>query len=204
MSTVAAVQGTQCLTTGATRDNSKGAPSRNGMRAGLHRVVGPPSRSREVRHRARLRVCPVTYGHLEAAMSGISRHSDSHHSQRPSDSVPRRPEASAPLDDQAGGADGLAGCLLRLHWMGLGNLALVICAVLAARREVPSLLDGVFVLILVSLIATRFVDIRRFRGQTTEGKPATMAHWRHHALLLLPLGSGLWLLARWAHAHKWL
>lgn len=130
-------------------------------------------------------------------------------------SVPRSPEntkipaghrpvtpPSAPPETPA--SESPMGCLLRLYWMGFGNMALVICAVLAARRPAPSLLDGVYVFIVCSLVVARYVDISRFNGGTVDGDPATMAHWRRHAVALVPVAAAIWLGTRFVHARGWL
>lgn len=99
------------------------------------------------------------------------------------------------------------GCLsaiLRATWMAFGNLALFFCAIFAARRTAPSTLDYLYVAIVVALISIRYLDIARFHGQTTDGDPATMAHWRRYVLGLIPISAGLWALMRFAHTQGWL
>jgi hypothetical protein len=39
------------------------------------------------------------------------------------------------------------------------------------------------------------VDIRFLNGETGDGKPATLTHWRRYALLVGSVGLGAWLLA---------
>ena len=124
-------------------------------------------------------------------------------SPKTTETEPRAKPGGPPPAPATGGTENPAGCALRLYWMGLGNFALVIGAVLAARRAAPSALDAVYALVVASLIAARFVDITRFGGQTTEGDPASLAHWRRHAAVLVPVAAALWWLARLAHARGW-
>jgi hypothetical protein len=80
---------------------------------------------------------------------------------------------------------GCLGTLLRLFWM-LGGVAILIFAgldmVLKGNR-VPTIV--LYWLTVVAIIAARFVDIRFFRGETCNGKPATMRHLIRHVALLL-------------------
>jgi hypothetical protein len=77
------------------------------------------------------------------------------------------------------------GCLpsfLRFTWMASGNAALFLCAALVAKGTAPVVMDIVFFAVTIGLIVVRYIDITRFKGQTSEGKPATLAHWRRYAL----------------------
>ncbi len=98
------------------------------------------------------------------------------------------------------------GCLppfLRFTWMALGNAALFLCAALVAKGTAPVLVDILFVAVAIGLIVVRYIDITKFKGQTSEGKPATLAHWRRYAFLTAVISAGVWVLARIAHSHKW-
>ncbi|MBZ5499368.1 MAG: hypothetical protein LAP85_23465 [Acidobacteriia bacterium] len=101
----------------------------------------------------------------------------------------------------------LTGCMplfLRLTWMALGNAALFLCAALVAKGTAPVVMDIIFFAVTIVLIVVRYIDITRFKGQTSEGKPATLAHWRRYALLTAVISTGIWVLARIAYFHKWL
>jgi len=89
-------------------------------------------------------------------------------------------------------------CLARLYWMLFGNALLLFLFVLIfeKRQATPTLLDAAFLLTGVSLIFIRFIDIRFLNGQTSEGQPATLTHWRGYAMNVGVLGLGLWLLDR--------
>lgn len=85
----------------------------------------------------------------------------------------------------AGESPGCLGTLLRLFWM-LGGVVILIFAgldmVLKGNRALTIVL---YWLTVVAIIAARFVDIRFFRGETCNGKPATMRNWITHIALLL-------------------
>jgi hypothetical protein len=79
-----------------------------------------------------------------------------------------------------------AGCLLRLLWMVFGNIAFVSSLVaIAGRGGALSPGDGVLAAATASLLAVRYLDIRWMNGQTADGRPATMGHWRRYALVLI-------------------
>lgn len=100
----------------------------------------------------------------------------------------------------------LTGCtplFLRLTWMVLGNAALFLCAALVAKGTAPPITDIIFFIVAIGLIVVRYVDITKFRGKTSEGKPATLAHWRRYAVLTAVVSAGVWGLARIASFYKW-
>ena len=92
-----------------------------------------------------------------------------------------------------------AGCLIRLYWMFLGNaiLFILLAYLFQNRPRFPSLLDGGCLLTLASLVAARYIDIRRFNGANGENSaPATMADWRKYALSLVTGCAAAWLAIR--------
>ena len=87
------------------------------------------------------------------------------------------------------------GAILRLWWMFLGNAVFVFSAIyigVGGRGWRLSLVDVVFWAATVSLLVARFLDISWYRGMTSTGEPATMAHWRSYAVRLLLLAVALW------------
>lgn len=98
------------------------------------------------------------------------------------------------------------GCLqvlLRLTWLAFGNMALVISAALIARRTAPILTDILFFFVVAALIVVRYVDITRCGGQTSDGEPATLAHWRRYTVLLIGISAAMWGLARLIAFRGW-
>lgn len=96
--------------------------------------------------------------------------------------------------------DGCIAGIIRIIWMAFGNLALFLCAIMGARRPAPSTFDFVYVGLVIGLAALRYLDIARYQGETAEGEPATLAHWRRYALGLVATAAATWALARLAAA----
>lgn len=85
--------------------------------------------------------------------------------------------------------DSVLGLFLRLYWVMVGNAALAIFAVLpVAYPQVPTapLIAG-YVSSVFVLITVRYVDIRYCGGQTVDGTPADLGHWRRYVMILLPV-----------------
>lgn len=90
--------------------------------------------------------------------------------------------------------DSLWGAALRLIWMFLGPVGLALSlAQLAVGSTGPwggaDLLPWVFC---AGVVVARYVDVRTFKGSTAEGTPATMAHWRAHALKVMAVTALAW------------
>lgn len=89
-----------------------------------------------------------------------------------------------------------SGCLLRLYWMFGGNIILFFLAILIAdkRFPFPSLPDLAYWIIVLTLFAVRYVDIRYMQGETAEGKTASMKDFRSYVLILVIASCLVWLL----------
>lgn len=91
------------------------------------------------------------------------------------------------------------GCLpvvLRTLWMAWGNVALFLCAAKVADPAAPAATTVLLFLVAGGVIAIRYIDITRFAGQTAEGEPADLSHWRRYALGVVLVSVSLWGLAR--------
>ncbi len=76
-----------------------------------------------------------------------------------------------------------------------GDAVLVFSAVYIVTAERGwrlGLADAIFWAAAATLLVARFLDIGWYRGTTASGEPATMAHWRRYAVLLLLVSVGLW------------
>lgn len=95
------------------------------------------------------------------------------------------------------GLSTFTGCFVRLFWMGAGNLLLLMFAVLIAQKETfdVSVYDLGLWVIVAAMVCVRYVDITRLGGQTTEGQPATVAHWRSYSLGLASVAFLMWIVA---------
>lgn len=85
--------------------------------------------------------------------------------------------------------DSVLGLFLRLYWIMIGNAALAIVAALpVAHPRLPTApLLAAYVLCDITLIAARYIDIRYCGGQTVDGTPADLGHWKRYVLILLPV-----------------
>jgi len=86
------------------------------------------------------------------------------------------------------------GFLLRVFWMGLGNLLLVYLAGGIARVPSWSLTwrDIAYWITVVALLTARYVDVARYEGLTINSAPATQMHVRRYAVALLVIASLIW------------
>ena len=87
---------------------------------------------------------------------------------------------------------------LRLFWIAVGNVALVASAIKIGQttRSLFSNFDIAFWIMVILLILARYLDIVYFHGETSDGAPATLQHWKRYAGLLVLLS-----LAGWGLAH---
>jgi hypothetical protein len=95
------------------------------------------------------------------------------------------------------------GCLpmlVRMIWIFLGNAALMFCAIYIAMRKAPVLADIIFFLLAIGLVGIRFIDIRVFKGETSENVPATLKDWRRYTIRILIVAGVLYIMAKIA-AH---
>lgn len=124
--------------------------------------------------------------------------------QRHASALPTTSSATMASAPQAAGAapDAPAkgsgkGLLMRLFWMFFGNVALIGVGGLIFRDDGAQLveLSIVYWVVVGLLLASRWFDITRFGGRTTEGEPATPAHFRRHATILVPLAILGWAFA---------
>jgi hypothetical protein len=78
--------------------------------------------------------------------------------------------------------------------MALGNFALVSSAVFISQHRTSffSPADIIYWASVAFLLATRYVDIKRFNGRTASGEPASMPHWRRYAGLLAGASVCIW------------
>ena len=88
-----------------------------------------------------------------------------------------------------------AGCLIRLYWMIVGNALLFFCAMAIAEgnSSLYAPINALFWILLGTLLAARYVDIRFFDGMTGDGDTATMADFKRYAVLLGLMAVGLWI-----------
>jgi hypothetical protein len=90
------------------------------------------------------------------------------------------------------------GCLVRLFWMGPGNLALFYFAGIISRLPSWTLTwrDVAFWSAVAALIGARYFDVARFEGLTAQGEPATVRHFRRYAVWTILIALAFWLSAQ--------
>jgi hypothetical protein len=92
-----------------------------------------------------------------------------------------------------------SGCLLRLVWSigGCAAIYLALATIGATRPPLPSVLDFVVWVTVVVMLAARWIDITRCNGRTFHDEPASLWHWRRHAIWLVGSTLAAWSLAHW-------
>lgn len=93
-----------------------------------------------------------------------------------------------------------AGCLVRLLWLIVGNVALALIAFAIFHHQggfALSFRDLIFWLLVPTLLMLRYLDIRYLEGKTADNRPATIADWRRYAVGLLAASLVLWLAVHW-------
>ena len=105
--------------------------------------------------------------------------------------------APKPEDIEEAPPENLAGCFARVFWMVFGNFALVLAAfyIFKNREGFLTILDAVYLLIVVALVVVRYLDITKLNGATTSGKPATLADWRKYFIGIAAISVVLWIAA---------
>jgi hypothetical protein len=93
-----------------------------------------------------------------------------------------KPTDRIPAADQSAGC---LGVLLRLFWMVGGVPILIYLGIGIVLKHNQLLLIVFYWITVIAIIMARLVDIRFFRGETRDGKPATSRDWLRHAALLL-------------------
>jgi len=102
------------------------------------------------------------------------------------------------LNTQESPSSGLPGCLTRIAWFfgGYAVLFILSAKIVVDRSPLPSFRDAAFLLVAVAIIVLRYVDIHHFHGDTADGKPATMRHWKRYSILVAIGSLLLWLATR--------
>ena len=107
-------------------------------------------------------------------------------------------KSEAALNTRESASSGLPGCLTRIVWFfgGYAVLFMLSAKIVVDRSPLPSYRDAAFWSVAVAIIVLRYVDIRYLHGDTGDGKPATMQHWRRYAVFVAIGSLLLWLATR--------
>ena len=86
------------------------------------------------------------------------------------------------------------GCLIHLfcNLIGYGFLFISAGTIIKYKGLYFPFVDLIFWLIALSIIITRFIDIRFFQGETIDNEPATMSHFWKYLMAVLGLAVFLW------------
>lgn len=106
--------------------------------------------------------------------------------------------SSPDQDDGSNQLVRLNGCFLRILW-SLGGFALLLLVWILIVREPTwsySVRDFFYWGTVLSMLAARQLDVRWYGGRTADGEPATSAHVRRYAALLLVSSAAAWALAQ--------
>ena len=101
------------------------------------------------------------------------------------------------MSDQLQPSTGYSGCLTRSVWMfgGNGLLAYLVFYVIHHPSRSAVIPGLIYAGTIVAMIIVRYADIRFLGGETAEGKPATLAHWRKYSIILIVAALIVWIAA---------
>lgn len=101
------------------------------------------------------------------------------HDTDPTGSVPE-PEAASS-----------AGCLVRLLWLIAGPLAFMLGIGLLVHpgRSLPIIGHSLLWGAALSMVGIRYLDVTRFEGLRSDGKPSTLSDFRRYAVQVLALAA---------------
>lgn len=107
---------------------------------------------------------------------------------------PHTPQ-SATNETHGAAPQGCLGGIVRMFWMLFGNGALALLSFKIAQSGRVSPLDAVFWVLVVAMVALRYIDITRLAGQTTNCERATLRDWRRYLVTLVGIAAAVWALA---------
>jgi hypothetical protein len=88
----------------------------------------------------------------------------------------------------------MSGCLVRLLWLVAGPLGLlIIAAVISRGPDARVALSAGYWLLVLLMVAARYVDIVKFQGTNLNGEPTSKKDWKKYSLQLVTLSVALWL-----------
>jgi uncharacterized membrane protein YhaH (DUF805 family) len=92
----------------------------------------------------------------------------------------------------------IGGLIMRMYWLILGHIAVVVLGVAIFMHRIhDQLLYNLLYLVAVVLCsAARFIDIKYYKGLTSDGDPSTMAHWRRYSLFVAAYAVPLWIVVQ--------
>jgi hypothetical protein len=108
------------------------------------------------------------------------------------------PCPDAPEDDQIVIQNiSIPGALIRLYWFLVGNVLLVILAIVIGSAYFKStlFLHVLYWMCVVSLLAARYSDIRFLEERSTDGARLTVKYWLRYSAVVVPVSAIVWAIA---------
>jgi hypothetical protein len=92
----------------------------------------------------------------------------------------------------------MSGCFIQLAWSAGGFVVALLLWVLILKepRWTLSIRDVLYWAAVFGMIAARHIDVARYGGRTTLGKPATAQDVRRYATLVLAFAGPAWCVAQ--------
>jgi hypothetical protein len=87
------------------------------------------------------------------------------------------------------------GLIMRVYWMIMGHLLVAMLGVAIFMNQIHYrlLLNLLYLVAAVLCIVARFIDIKYYKGQTSDGEPSTMKHWRRYSIFVAAYAVPLWI-----------
>lgn len=94
-----------------------------------------------------------------------------------------------------------SGLLVRLGWMVGTTLTMLITGfvILSTPTWTFGVSDAVYWGGALGAVALRYLDIKRYDGETSNGEPATMAHFARYTVALVGSAVAFWTIAQSVH-----
>jgi len=89
----------------------------------------------------------------------------------------------------------IGSLIARLYWLVLGHVTVILlgAAIYTNQLHYQLVFNILYAIAVVACSVARFVDIKYYKGATTEGEPSTMAHWRRYSIFVAAYAVPLWI-----------
>lgn len=87
------------------------------------------------------------------------------------------------------------GVLVRLYWMAVGPIGIILIVIAALMKSLKNniLISLIYWGFVLSVILIRYLDIRYLKGETADGEPATLKHWKKFSIMGSIIYCAIWL-----------
>jgi hypothetical protein len=89
----------------------------------------------------------------------------------------------------------IGSLIARMYWLVIGHITVLLLgiAIYTNQLHYQLIFNILYVIAAVLCPVARFVDIKYYKGTTTEGEPSTMAHWRRYSIFVAAYAAPLWI-----------